>query len=146
MGLSDKDSIDYRIRQAFTTWKKIDETDVRILEGMSLLGPRNLALIAKHLEVPTTTVRYRVKRMLDNSILFLHLNPYHTHMGLKKAVVFVEATPGLEDVLLESMKLHNYWLFLCRAYGPYEGCAGIWTVPKGREGNFVGYLNTLKSI
>jgi len=144
MGLSDKDSIDYRIRQAFTTWKKIDETDVRILEGMSLLGPRNLALIAKHLEVPTTTVRYRVKRMLDNSILFLHLNPYHTHMGLKKAVVFVEATPGLEDVLLESMKLHNYWLFLCRAYGPYEGCAGIWTVPKGREGNFVGYLNTLK--
>ena len=74
MGLSDKDSIDDRIRQAFTTWKKIDETDVRILEGMSLLGPRNLALIAEHLEVPTTTVRYRVKRMIDNSILFLHLS------------------------------------------------------------------------
>ena len=65
-------------------------------------------------------------------------------MGLKKVVVFVEAKPGLEDVLLESIKLHNYWLFLCRAYGPYEGCAGIWTVPKGREENFVNYLNKLK--
>jgi len=91
--------LDYKIRDALTVWNNIDETDVKILEGLSLLGPRNLALLARHLDMPTTTVRYRVKQMLDDSLLFLHLNPYHTNMGLKKAVVFVEAVQGYEDVL-----------------------------------------------
>lgn len=140
----EEDSIDAMIRGASSIWGKIDETDVNILQGLSTLGPRNLTKIAKHLELPTSTIRYRVQRMLSDSILFLHLNPYHTNMGLKKAVIFLEAEQGLEDVLLESMRLHDYWLFLCRIYGPYEGCCGIWTVPKGREGDFLGYLLHLK--
>ncbi|UCH56780.1 MAG: AsnC family transcriptional regulator [Candidatus Bathyarchaeota archaeon] len=137
------EALDEKIRDGFTVWGKIDETDVKILEGLSLLGPRNIALIAKHLELPETTVRYRVDRMLDNSILFLHLNPYHTNMGLKKAVIFVEALPGYEDLLLDCLRVNDYWLFLCRIYGPYEGCGGIWTVPKGREEDFKGFLKSL---
>ena len=137
------DNLDAKIRDAFSIWGKIDETDVRILEGLSLLGPRNLTKIAEHLKMPITTVRYRVQRMLDESILFLHLNPYHTNMGLKKVVIFIEAVPGLEDVLLDCLRIHDFWLFLCRIYGPYEGCYGIWTVPMGREGDFIGYLQSL---
>ena len=64
-------------------------------------------------------------------------------MGLKKAVFFVEAVPGFEDVLLDCLRVHDFWLFLCRIYGPYEGCCGIWTVPKGREGEFLEYLQCL---
>jgi DNA-binding Lrp family transcriptional regulator len=146
MGSFNIDGLNTRIRDSFSAWNKIDDTDVRILEGLSLLGPRNLALIAKHLDMPTTTVRYRVRRMLDESILFLHLNPYHTYMGLKKAVIFVEANPGYEDVLLECMRVYDYWLFLCRIYGPYEGCGGTWTIPQGREDDFKNILNGLLDV
>jgi DNA-binding Lrp family transcriptional regulator len=137
------DNLDIRIHDALTSWKKIDETDVKILEGLSLIGPRNLATIAKRLDMPTTTVRYRVQRMLGDSLLFFHLNPYHTNLGLKKAVIFVEAELGYEDVLLNCLRVNDFWLFLCRIYGPYEGCAAIWTVPKGRDEDFVGFLQSL---
>ena len=87
-------NLDVRIREAFTAWKKLDPIDLKILEVLSFLGTRNLALIAKHLNLQYGTVKYRLRRMLSRSILFLRVNPYHTNMGLKKVVLFVEASPG----------------------------------------------------
>jgi len=135
--------IDERVRDIFTVWKRIDETDVKILEGLSLLGPRNLTLIAEHLDMPIATLRYRIIRMLDNSLLFLHLNTYHTYMGLKKAVVFVEAIPGYEDVLYNCLGVNDFWIFLCRIYGPYEGWGGVWTIPKENDHDFENFLQSL---
>ena len=143
MGEVNQESLDTRIRDGFTIFGKIDEVDVKILEGLSLLGPRNIALIARHLEMPTTSVRYRIRQMLDDSILFLHLNPYHTNMGLKKAVVFVEAVLGYEDLLLDCLRINNYWLYLCRIYGLYEGWGGIWTVPKRNVEDFNLFFDSL---
>lgn len=140
------ENLDVKIHDAFTAWKKIDKIDVMILEGLSRLGPRNLALIAKHLDMPTSTVRYRVRRMLEDSILFFHLNPFHTNMGLKKAVIFLEAAFGYEDVLLDCLKVNDFWLFLCRIYGPYEGCGGIWTIPKGMDKDFEAFLKNLLDV
>lgn len=143
MAVHGNESLDVKVRDALSLWKKIDETDLKILEGLSMLGPRNLKQIAERIGIPATTVRYRVRRMLNNSTLFLHVNPYHTNMGLKKAVIFLEAYPGLEDMLLECLRIHDYWLYLGRIYGPFEGCGGIWTVPKGREGDFIDYMKGL---
>lgn len=146
MSKSLSDGLDARIRNAFSTWKKIDELDVKILQGLSLLGPRNLTPIAEMLGEPVTTIRYRVRRMLDKSILFLHMNPYHTYMGLKKAIIFVEATPGFEDALLDCLRVHDYWLLLSRIYGPYEGCAGIWTIPLHNAEEFEAHLMNLVEL
>jgi len=138
------DGLDVRIRDAFAAWNKLDEIDVKILEGLSLIGPRNLVRIAEHLDIPITTARYRVRRMLKESILFIHLNPYHTYMGLKKAIVFFEAEPGYEDVLLDCLRVNDFWLFLCRIYGPYEGCETTYTIPKGKEKEFEAFLQSLQ--
>jgi len=140
----DKDRLDVRIRQALTTWKKIDETDIAILEGLSMIGPRNLALIAKQLGLPASTIRFRVRRMISNSILFLHLNPYHTNMGLKKVVLFIEAVPGFEDLLLKCLKIVDFWIQLFRIYRPYEGCGGVWTIPKENVEDFSSFLKSLQ--
>ncbi|EMR73107.1 transcriptional regulator [Thaumarchaeota archaeon SCGC AB-539-E09] len=140
------EAIDKRIRDAFSAQDKLDNLDVQILEGLSVLGPRNLSKIAKNLGAPSTTVRYRVQKMLSNSLLFLHLNPYHTYMGLKKSIVFMEATPGYEDILLESLRVNDFWLYLARSYGPYEGCVGIWTIPKKNAGDFIEFLDYLVNI
>jgi len=144
MGFQETDSLDVRVRDALTVWKRLDEIDVKILEGLSLLGPRNIALIARHLQLPATSVRFRVQRMLSQSILFLHVNPYHTNMGLKKAIVFVEAAPGYENELLDCLRINDFWIFLCRTYGPYEGCGGIWTIPKENVRDFHSYLQSLR--
>ena len=135
--------VDEKIRDVFTVWNKIDEVDVKILEGLSLFGPRNLTAIAERLNIPKTTLRYRVKQMLENSLLFIHLNPYHTNMGLKKATVFIEAKPGYEDVLLESLRQNDFWIILCRIFGPYEGCGGTWTIPKENDRDFESFLENL---
>lgn len=140
----DKDRLDVRIRQALTTWKKIDETDIAILEGLSMIGPRNLALIAKQLGLPASTIRFRVRRMISDSILFLHLNPYHTNMGLKKVVLFIEAVPGFEDLLLKCLKIVDFWIQLFRIYRPYEGCGGVWTIPKENVEDFSSFLKSLQ--
>lgn len=137
---SDLDYIDIKIRDALTTLSKIDAVDVKILEALSFLGPRNLKLIAEHLDLPPTTLRYRVRRMLEDSILFIHANPYHTNMGLKKAVIFVEAVHGYEDLLLDCLRINDFWLYLCRIYGPYEGWGGIWTVPLDNAEDFKLFL------
>lgn len=146
MGQLNTESLDVMIRGAHTAWRKIDEVDVKILEGLSLLGPRNLTLISEHLGMPTTTVRYRVRRMISESILSLHLNPYHTFLGLKKAVVFIEAVPGHEEDLLDYLRVNDFWLFLCRIYGPYEGCGGIWTIPRDDTRSFEAYLGSLQDM
>jgi len=143
MATPSPNDIETRVRDALTAWKKLDAVDVKILEGLTVLGPRNLALIANHLQLPTTTVRFRVNRMLEDSFLFLHLNPYHTNMGLKKAVVFVEAAPGYETDLLDCLRVNDFWLFLCRIYGPYEGCGGIWAIPQDRTEEFHSFLKGL---
>jgi len=144
MAQVNKDRLDVRIRQALTTWKKIDETDIAILEGLSMIGPRNLALIAKQLGLPASTIRFRVRRMISDSILFLHLNPYHTNMGLKKVVLFIEAVPGFEDLLLKCLKIVDFWIQLFRIYRPYEGCGGVWTIPKENVEDFNSFLKSLQ--
>jgi len=140
------DSLDIKIRAALTAWKKLDETDVKILEAISLLGPRNLALVAKHLKLPRKTVSYRVNRMLSESILFFQVNPYITNMGLKKAFVFAEATPGLEDVLMKCLRVNGFWILLYHIYGPYEGCGGVWGIPKEHVEEFLLFLHILKEV
>jgi len=143
---SNLEYIETKIRDSFSTYEKIDEIDVKILERLSIIGPRNLALIAEQLDMPATTVRYRFCRMLDDSILYLHLNPYHTNMGLKKAVIFVEAVLGHEDLLLDCLRVNDFWLYLCRIYGHYEGWGGVWTVPKDNVEDFKLFLKSLVDL
>ena len=140
------DSLDVKIRDAFTAWKKLDETDVKILEALSLLGPRNLALIAKHLKISREKVAYRVKRMLSESLLFLHVNPYITNIGLKKAFVFAEATPGFEDLLMKCLRANGFWILLYHIYGPYEGCGGVWGIPKDHVEDFHAFIQSIKEM
>lgn len=137
--------LDVKVRDALTSWKKLDEIDMRILENLSIVGPRNLSLIAKKLKIPSRTVNYRINRMISNSILFMHLYPYHTNMGLKKVVVFMEAAPGFEDVLLSCLRVHDFWIALSRIYGPYEGCGGVWTIPKENVDDFNSFLKSLRT-
>jgi len=67
-------------------------------------------------------------------------------MGLKKVLVFVEAVQGSENLLLDCLRVNDFWVFLCRIYGPYEGVGGIWTIPKENDKDFEAFLQNLVDI
>lgn len=136
-------SHDTKIQNATVAWKKFDALDVRILEGLSLLGSRSLDLIASAIDVAKTTVWFRVQQMISNSQLFIHLETFYTNMGLKSVHVFIEASPGYEDDLLDCLKVNDFWIFLCRIYGSYEGCSGIWAIPRDNQKDFEAFLHRL---
>jgi DNA-binding Lrp family transcriptional regulator len=125
---------------------QFDLLDVRILESLGVHGPRNITGLARTLGEPAETVRKRLQRIRSRNYLRTHVNIYHTNLGLKKAVVIAEAIPGYEDVLFESLKINNFWIYLSRCYGIHEGCIGVYTIPRDHCADFELFLSELKQL
>jgi DNA-binding Lrp family transcriptional regulator len=117
-----------------------------VLEGLAEHGPRNVAEVARKLGIPTETLRKNLKRLRSQFFLRFNVNVYHTNLGLRKAVVFAEAIPGYEDLLFDCLKQNGFWIFLGRCYGMFEGCTGIFTIPKDHAAKFEQFLNRIKGL
>jgi len=126
--------------------RKLDYTDLQIVEGLSIYGPRNISMLARQLGMPTEKVRRRIKRMRTQNKLWLHANIYHTNLGLKKAVVIAEATLGHEKVLPNFLKANDFWIYIARCYGKFEGCLGAYTVPKDHCHSFEDFIAKLEEL
>ena len=118
--------------------------DLGVLEGLAEYGPRNISEVARKLGIPAETLRKKLKRLRSQIFLRTNVNIYHTSLGLKKAVVFAEAISGYEDLLLDCLKQNGFWIFLGRCYGMFEGCVGIFTIPKDYVSEFEQFLNQIK--
>jgi len=125
---------------------KLDLLDVRIIEGLGKYGPRNITGVAKRLHVPRGTVLSRIKRMSSLFYLRMSANVYHTNLGLKKAVVFAEAAPGGEELLFNCMKVNKFFIYLTRCYGRFEGCLGIYVIPKEQCGKFEQFIHEIEKL
>jgi len=126
--------------------KHLSIQDLKILETLENYGPRNITKIARILGMPAETLRKRLKRLRSQNFFRTSVNIYHTNLGLKKAVVFAEAIPGYEDLLLECLKQNGFWIFLSRCYGMFEGCVGIYTIPKEHSNEFEQFLDEIKNL
>jgi len=125
---------------------KLDSSDVKILEAVGTYGPRNLRLLATELGMKRGTVWKRVKRLSSHFFLQFHVNPYHTNMGLKKAVVIAWANPGKEDLLFDCLFVNDFRNFISRCYGGREGCFGIYVVPNDHIPEFKEFLRMLEKL
>lgn len=126
--------------------QKLDHLDLRIIESLATYGPRNLAKVARKLDIPQGTLRKRLKRLPPHIFCRLGINIYHTYLGLRKAVVFAEAIPGYEDLLFKSLKTNDFWIYVSRCYGMNEGCFAIYTIPKRHENHFEQFLEELEKM
>jgi DNA-binding Lrp family transcriptional regulator len=122
----------------------LQKSDLQIVEALERYGPRNITDIARRLEVPAETLRKRLKRLRSTLFFRTSVNIYHTNLGLRKAVVFAEATPGYEDLLLNCLKANDFWIFVSRCYGTFEGCIGIFTIPKNHVGEFEQFIEAVR--
>jgi len=124
--------------------KRLGLTDLKILEGLGIYGPRNISQLARKLRMSNGLVRRRIQRMQARKLLWLHANIYHTNLGLKKAVVLAEATQGNEKLLPECLKANDFWIYVSRCYGRIDGCLGIYTIPKDHCNNFEEFTAKLE--
>ena len=125
---------------------KLDLIDINIMEGLAKYGPRNITKVAKELNIPRGTVLSRIKRMSSSFYLRLLTSVYHTNLGMKKAVVFAKATVGHEDLLFNCMKANNFYIYLSRCFGMFEGCIGIYVIPKEHTKEFEDFLLELRKL
>jgi DNA-binding Lrp family transcriptional regulator len=126
--------------------QKLDCVNLKIIEGLATYDPRNISEVARELGMPIEMVRRRIGRMMSRKILWLHASIYHTYLGLKKAVVLAEATPGYEKFLPNFLKANDFWIYATRCYGRFEGCLGIYTIPKNHCSEFEEFIAKLKEM
>jgi len=120
--------------------------DVKILEGLGRYGPRNIVEVARKLGIPRSTVLSRIRRMSSFFYLRMSANIYHTHLGLRKGVVFAEAMPGYEELLLNCMQANDFHIYLSRCYGMFEGCLGVYVIPNGKESMFKQFVQEMEKL
>jgi len=125
---------------------KLDLIDVRVIEGLGKYGPRNIKKVAERLNIPRGTVLSRIKRMSSLFYLRMSANVYHTNLGLKKAVVFAKAAPGSEELLFNCMKVNEFYIYLSRCYGMFEGCLGVYVIPKEQCTKFEQFVQEIKKL
>ena len=126
--------------------EKLDNLDLKILEGLSKHGPRNMSKLAKEIGVPRGTILSRIDRMSSSFCLRLLTTVYHTNLGMKKAVVFAKAVPGREDSLFNYLKVNKFYIYLSRFFGMFEGCVGIYVIPVEHKAEFEEFLGEVEKL
>lgn len=126
--------------------KSLDRVDVKILEGLARLGPRNMTALAKELCIPRGTVLSRIDHMSTSFYLRLLTTIYHTNLGMKKAFVFAKAKPGAEELLFNCLKANDFYIYLSRCYGMFEGCIGIYVIPVEHTSEFEDFLEEVQKL
>lgn len=124
---------------------KLHNIDVKVLEGLALYGPRNISKLATQLNIPRGILRRRINYLRSHFLLLLLGTLYHTNIGLRKVVVFVESKPGYEKLLYQCLKSNDYWLYVSRCIGSPKYLA-IYGIPARREKEFEEFLSKLKEI
>jgi DNA-binding Lrp family transcriptional regulator len=128
--------------------KLLTTLDIKILQALCEVGPRNLSKVARIVELSRTALEFRINRMQSNPqfSLKMHANVYHTNIGLRKAVVVMEAEPGMEQVLFDCVKADGFWLYVCRSYGMGEGCTAIYAIPADHCEEFEEFIHEMRRL
>ena len=128
--------------------KLLTNLDIKVVEALGNVGPRNLTKVAKSLGIGRETLVFRTKRMASNPNIFLRCRAsvYHTNLGLKKAAVFAEAFPGKEQLLFECLKANGFWLYVGRSYWGIEGCDAVFAIPVDHCAEFEEFIYELKRL
>jgi DNA-binding Lrp family transcriptional regulator len=127
---------------------KLTATDIKMLQALWEVGPRNLSRVARQLGIHRKTIESRISRMRSDPHFFLriHTSVYHTNIGLRKAVVLLEAEPGKEKLLFDCLSINKFWLYICRSYGTGEGCTAVYAVPVESCSEFEYFIRTLEQL
>ena len=121
--------------------KMLDRTNAKILEGLGKHGPRNILALAKSIKLPPKTVSFRIKKLMKEGLLKIRANLDYTRLGLMKAVLIAESKPGQERKLHKVIGNLDYWTYMVRCYGKYDGYYAIFAFPAEYRKKLAEYLD-----
>jgi DNA-binding Lrp family transcriptional regulator len=118
----------------------LDEINAKILEGLGAYGPRNVSALAKKLGLPSTTVAFRLSKLVRENGLQMRARSNFQKLGLKRAVVFAEARPGKEKILGNLVNSLHYWTYSIRCFGKFNGIYALLGFPEEFAKEFEDYF------
>jgi DNA-binding Lrp family transcriptional regulator len=133
--------LDNRTSKFFEYFKFLDETNAKVLKALADLGARNITALAKSTNLPMTTVRFRLRKMMKDGQVLVATNPNLPRLGLAKAFLIANANLGLQDQLLEIIKNTDYWTYIIRCYGKFDGYCAYFAFPAKYMKELENYVN-----
>lgn len=138
-------SVYNQLQHFYNYFKFLDETNAKILEELAKHGPRNISNVAKATNLPDTTVRFRLKRMIENDLLLVTINPNLPRLGLAKAFLIADAMLGRHDALLEAIRNAHYWTYTIRCYGKMDGYCAYFAFPAEHKKELQNYFKEVRA-
>ena len=108
-------------KQAERHLKKFDEINAKIIDEMCRHGSNNVSLIARNVNLPIETVRYRVNLLRKLGVFGLSLYFRYSHVGLLRMIVLCEVSKPSVAAVASAAEIPMYWTYISRAHGKYEG-------------------------
>lgn len=139
--VSEKDRYDFEFQRMYNYLKALDPINAKILVGLGRHDPRNLSLIAKSINLPTSTVAYRFKKLVHeyNLEIFAHLE--WSKLGLARAIVMADALPGCWKISWKALENFDYLTYLARCSGRIQGCLATFAIPVEHKMGLKDYLD-----
>ena len=126
--------------------KVLDPINAKIIEGLGKHGPKNISSLAKSIGVPSTTVAFRIKKLMNEDYLKVKAKLDSPKLGLMKAVVFADTKHGFEGRLLNAIENVGYWTYIARCYGKFNGFYAIFSFPALYKEKLEDYFRTAKQM
>lgn len=132
-------------RKNFEEWvahyqKAIDRTNAKILEALQLYGPRNVKALAESSGIPDTTVRFRIEKLIDQGLLLTAANLDFAKLGLARGFLITDSLYGRQDLLREVIHRTDYWNYIARCYGKFDGFIAYFAFPAKHKKELQEYL------
>ena len=109
--------------------KSIDRVNAKILEALQQYGPLNIKAVAESIGLPDTTVRFRIRKMIGQRLLLITAHLNFAKLGLARGFMIAEAPKGRHELVLEVIKQTDYWNYLARCYGKFDGYIAYFAFP-----------------
>src|SRR5712692_1812411 len=124
--------------------RKLDEINAKIIEEMCRHGSNNVSLIARNVNLPIETVRYRVNLLRKPGIFGLSLYFRYSYLGLLRMMVLCEVSKPKVSLLAKAAEVPGYWRYISRAHGRYEGLFIQYAFPHAHAGHVSEIFEILK--
>jgi DNA-binding Lrp family transcriptional regulator len=121
--------------------KMLNPINAKILEGFGKYGPRNVLALAKSIGLPPRTVTFRIRKLMKKGFLQIRTNLDYSRLGLMKGVLIAESKLGQEKKLQHVIDNLDYWTYVVRCYGKYDGYYIIFAFPAEYRKELEEYLS-----
>ena len=126
--------------------KSIDQVNAKILEALQSHGPLNIKAVSESTGIPDTTVRFRIKKLIKQRLLLITANLNFAKLGLARGLMIAESRLGCHNLLLQAIKQTDYWNYIARCYGKFDGYIAYFAFPAKHKKYLETYIEEAASL